>query len=268
MIHKDLIIGETNADYHAHPSISSTQVKTFLKSRQLFKDTQDGIVKPKSSAAYSLGTAIHTYFLERADFHNQIAVSPADHKGNTKDGKAWKKAALEEGKTIITYEELENIKLMALRMPPVIAGIFKEGAPEVGARTVIHGVNVQARFDWLSDYLWDIKSTADLEQLATKDCYKFGYHISGAWYEMVHEAVTGVFKEWRIIAIEKAAPFRSQIMHLDREMIDEAKKGIKAFFTDYTRCIETGEWCDDTPYLREDKIDLPTWVYKQMDGEG
>lgn len=266
--HSDgLLRGEPNNTYHSNPAISSSEIKTFLKSKQLYRDTKTGIVKRKQTAAFSFGSAIHAYFLEPADFNNQVAVTPADFNGRTKEGKAWKAEVESSGKVLISQDEFASIKLMSERMPKEIKSIFSNGEPELVARTEYQGLAVQARFDWLSDSIWDIKSTQDIEQLARTDCYKFGYFISAAYYERLHEMVTGEFKEFKIIAIEKNAPHRSQVLLLDRDMVDHGHEKITDFFAEYPKCVESGNWSDALPVTREDKVDLPTWVYRAMDEE-
>ncbi len=264
--HSDgLLRGEPNNTYHSNPAISSSEIKTFLKSKQLYRDTKTGVVKRKQTAAFSFGSAIHAYFLEPADFNNQVAVTPADFNGRTKAGKEWKAEVEASGKVLISQDEMASIRLMSERMPAEIKGTFIEGEAELVARTEYQGLPVQARFDWLNDSIWDIKSTADIEQLARIDCYKFGYFISAAYYERLHEMVTGDHKEFKIIAIEKCAPYRSQVLLLDREMVDYGHEKINEFFAEYPKCVESGNWGDDLPIVRADPVDLPSFIYKQMD---
>ena len=67
------LIDMPNKEYHQDDAKSSTDMRNILKSEELFMSKLNEIIEP--TKAMQQGTALHTYFLERDKFEDQVAVS-------------------------------------------------------------------------------------------------------------------------------------------------------------------------------------------------
>ena len=99
-----MILGLSNADYHSLPSVSSSMLKTILRSPAHYKAAYlSGAPRKEPTASMVLGSLTHTLFLEPEQFNGEYIIAPA-WDARTKEGKAVRDAflAAAEGKTVIT----------------------------------------------------------------------------------------------------------------------------------------------------------------------
>lgn len=81
----NLIHNLSNADYHAHPAVSSSQLKHMLRTPAHFKASLETSKEP--SDAMKLGSLVHTLLLEPHLVDYEYTVMPKFDR-RTKQGKA------------------------------------------------------------------------------------------------------------------------------------------------------------------------------------
>ena len=245
-----IIYDEPAATYHANTAIGSSDIRDYIRSPQLFRDRQDGVMPVQETPAMRLGTLTHLAMLEPGRFAAETVAKPEGMSFATKDGKAWRDA--HEGKQIITENESASIYLMQQRMPAEVRAMLTSGKSEVTVRTKLNGIDCQCRVDhWDRDgrMKYDLKTIGAIEKI-DNTIFRLGYHIQDRWYSRVIKSETGEKEPTsRFIFAETAPPYRWRVVQLDLdyiyladEKIDEALAGIAAR-------TKSGVWSDGELYI-------------------
>lgn len=103
----NLIHNLSNADYHAHPAVSSSQLKHMLRTPAHYLAA---IHRPKlATDSMHLGSLVHTLLLEPHMVDDEYTVMPKFDR-RTKQGKADYEAWLEHNgnKTAVTAEQMDT----------------------------------------------------------------------------------------------------------------------------------------------------------------
>lgn len=263
--------GIDNDDYHATPEISSSNIKTALKSMGKYKAQLDGESVFKTTPAMELGTLVHALVLEPHTFADQFAVSEK-FDGRTNAGKAGKAAFLlaNEGKIIVNVDQMEIAQAMAkavmqheeVKLLFAVEGIVFEHSgfcydPETELR-------VKYRPDIRTDhFIADLKTCADAskEEFA-RSISKFGYHVSAAHYLKCDRDLFGTTHgQFIFICVESTFPYEVAVYTLKSTAIDHG----------YDQCskalnmIKDAQTTGNYPQLNDGlacEIDIPAWSYK------
>ncbi len=269
-VENNFIGGMPNSTYHATPNISSSNIKTALKSMGKYKAEIDGDSVFKTTPAMELGTLVHALVLEPETFGNQFAVSEK-FDGRTKIGKAGKAAfmAANEGKIIVDAGQMETATAMArsvMEHPEVKEILSVENQREHSGFCIDRdtGLNVKYRPDIRTDhFIADLKTCADAskEEFA-RSIFKLGYHISAAHYlKCDHELFDTTHGQFIFICVESTFPHEVAVYTLKSTAIDHG----------YDQCakalnmIKDAELTGDYPELNDGlacEIDIPAYGYK------
>jgi hypothetical protein len=251
----------TNADYHRDPALGSTSLKT-LATRTPAHYQYD-LTHPKTSDAFTLGTAAHSLILE--DSMADIVEVGADN-WLTKDAKAAKAAALAEGKQPLLTKEIWQVYRMrdAVMAHPLARAAFTDHRAEESVFWDEDGLMLKCRPDATKPgTLVDLKTTvnADPREFG-KTAYKFGYHQSAAHYQDGVLAATGELLPFVFVLVEKTAPYLVSVVQLDDEAIQAGRALNERAKNIYRDCNETGIW---PGYESNEPISLPIWAHYEMD---
>jgi hypothetical protein len=251
----------SNADYHRDPAIGSSSLKTLAARTPAHYQHEKA--HPKSSDAFTLGTAAHSLILENDTSGIEIVV--ADN-WLTKAAKEAKAEALAAGKQpLLKKEWLQVLSMRDAVMAHDVAGpLFTGHRAEESVFWEEDGLHLKCRPDaWRPDVLVDLKSTVDADPREFgKTAYKFGYHQSAAHYQDGVRIVTGETLPFVFVLVEKTAPYLASVVQLDdvaldygRQMNDRAKRI-------YRECTETGRW---PGYPAAEPVSLPMFGMYQLD---
>jgi hypothetical protein len=267
--------GMSDAEYHAHPALSSSGARKLLPPScpAIFRHEQEHGAKPRR--VWDLGHAAHLMVLGVGP---EPAVVDADD-WRTKDARQQRDDARERGAVPLLKSEHATAVAMAeaLCQHPIANALFTPGTglPEqslfwTDQRT---GVDCRARLDWLPALtsgrliISDYKTAADASPDAiTRAMHNFGYHQQAAWYLDGIQALgygdSGT--AFVFVVQEKTPPYLVTVVqpdppalrigaHLNREAIDT-----------YRSCIETGRW----PGYSDDVeiVSLPHWIEREYEG--
>ena len=253
--------GITNRDYHADPALGSTSLKTLAtRTPAHYQHDQE---HPKSSAAFTLGTAAHSLILE--DDTSGIVVVDAD-SWLTKAAKEAKAEALEDGKQpLLTKEWLQVLAMRdAVMDHPVAGGLFTGHKAEQSVFWDEDGLMLKCRPDaWKPGLLIDLKTcaSADPNEFG-KVAHSFGYHQSAAHYIDGVKAATGEELPFHFVLVEKTEPYLVSVVELDWEAVNIGRALNDRAKRIYQECVETNTW---PGYPASEPVSLPMYAIYQTE---
>jgi len=91
-----------------------------------------------------------------------------------------------------------------------------------------------------------------------RDIFKFGYHISAAWYKWGVREITGHDYAFVIVAVEKAPPYGVNCYNIGGMAVRKAWEKIGEVLGDLSDCVESGKWPNYEARLWEP--DVPSYI--------
>jgi hypothetical protein len=262
------------AEYHAHPALSSTGARKLLPPSCPAKFAVWRAEPPAPSAAMELGTAAHKI---RLGIGPEIHVVNADD-WRTKAAQVERDQARAGGSVPLLTADYERVCAMndALRAHPLASAALnpaRGGKPEQSIFAVDSdtGVQLRARLDWMPDpgsgsrpIIYDYKTAVSAEpgQFA-RHASDLGYHIQAAMYTGVYQLVTGTKAAFGFIVQEKTPPYLVSVCFPDEDMQAAGHRACQAAARIYAHCTTTGEWPGypiDVTY-----ISLPPWARREYE---
>jgi len=211
----------SNADYHADPAISASQLKEISRSpyhywsRYLDPSRTPAI----ATSAMKLGSLTHCAVLEPDQLSARYGITP-DRRSNA--GKALAAEMEASGIEAVTAQEMEQALAMAasVRSNSTAALLLSNGAAEQSFwfDDIPTGLKCKCRPDWLSTdgaTIVDLKTCQDASPASfAKAVANFGYQIQAAHYLAGTLATRFIF-----VAVEKTAPYAIGVYELDTEAL-------------------------------------------------
>jgi hypothetical protein len=234
----------SDADYHADPAISSTQLVKALRSPAHFWHSASMNPKRAKDAdtdALEFGRAIHCYILERDVFEQTYIVLPEDApkrptkrqveaakpSPSTLEAICWWEefdaVVAERGAAVISQDDRATIVAMAEALSAqeiesdsgavaALSSLFSKGEGEMAYfwRDEPTGLMCRCKVDWLiGNTVLDYKSTRDAQLHAfRRQVGNLHYHMRAAFYLDGVEIVTGKRPtQYILLAQEKEAPY-------------------------------------------------------------
>jgi len=258
----------SNADYHAHDSISKSGLDLIARSPAHFRYQE----KREPTRAMVIGSALHAAVLEPDLFASQYMLLR-----NVTDRRAseYKQAVAVHGADfVLTGKEADYVAGMqeSVLQHNKLRGLLAEpGRAELSVITKdpVTGVAVRCRFDWLTDegVPVDLKTTVDARPDAfSRSVSNYRYHVQAAFYCDVWEWETGEKLDRMVFAaLEKAMPHAVQLYMLDDEAMAVGRKLYREALNTYAACLDSGHW----PAYDEDVqlLNLPPWAVEYDDEE-
>ena len=251
------------SDYHAHPSVSKSQLDRLAISPAHYKWPPE-----KQTKATAFGAALHDYVLSPDVFDATYAIKPIGFNGATKAGKELQAGWDEQGLIAVTYADFMAIKhiheqIMAI---PKARHLLSHGQPEVSHFWTDHDTGVQCRCrpDWTPDslpWLLDLKTTTDASPRGfSRSMANYRYHVQAAFYSDGVTATTGQeITNFLFLAVEKESPYAVALYELPQSAIDLGRALYRRDLQTYADAVMHDDW----PAYGQDiqQIDLPAWAY-------
>lgn len=214
---KKLKLGEnpkcSNKEYHADTEwLNSSRLKFLYRGWDNYEKNYLSAPKKKSKSAQNnldFGTLLHSLLLERDNTLNDFAI----YEGKTRHGARFEKfKALNTNKIIVTRPVFQRANKIIKRFKrrKTYRKLFIKGKSEVTVCTVIDGVKVKARYDWLDvsrGRIIDLKSSRrdreDVMYFYDKDIWQWSYYLSAALYIQIAEIVYKRPFEFIILGLSK-----------------------------------------------------------------
>jgi len=254
--------GISNKDYHAHPALGSTSLKTLATktpAHWLYDSTH-----PKTSDAFTLGTAAHSLILE--DDASQFVVVDAAN-WLTKDAKAAKAEALAANKVPLLIKEFQQVQAMrdSVMRHKRARELFTGHRAEASVFWDEDGLALKCRPDAWHDgeRLVDLKTARDANpNTFGKTAAEYGYHQSAAHYIDGVKEVTGEELPFHFVLVEKTEPYLVSVVELDTEAVNIGRQLNDRAKRIYRECSETGNW---PGYPSGELVSLPMWAIYQAE---
>ena len=253
--------GVSNADYHRDRALGSSSLKTLATktpAHWLYDSTH-----PKTSDAFTLGTAAHSLILENDTTQFEV-VDAANWL--TKDAKAAKAAALATGRVPLLSKEFEQVSNMqdAVMANPAARALFTGHKAEQSVFWEEDGLTLKCRPDaWKPGTLIDLKTARDANpNTFGKTAHEYGYHQSAAHYIDGVKAATGEELPFHFVLVEKTEPYLVSVVELDWEAIDYGRALNDRAKRIYRECVESGNW---PGYPSGELVSLPMWATYQTE---
>lgn len=237
-------------EYHAHPALGSTSIKTLGDPELSMADVKHKLETTEHKKVYDEGTLGHALILEGTLDH---LVQLIDHDTyHSKAAKEAKARAQNDGLIPVKRAEWETMidplyEMQKSVMAHPIAGPLLTGhEPEVSVFWERDGVPLKARLD---AYRPDRGIIADLKLVRSsapndfrKQISDLGYYIQTEDYLDGVQAATGFRPDWLFIAVQKTAPYTVSVHRLDPSTEHDARMRIQFALDRYRKAMETGEW--------------------------
>lgn len=269
-----LVLGLSNADYHALPSVSSSMLKTILRSPAHYRAAYlDGAPRKEPSASMILGSLTHTLFLEPEQYGSEYIVAPECDR-RTKEGNAVYAAFQDaaDGLTIITAEQLQTAQAMANALcGHIIHEAMTGGHAEASIFWTDDNTGLACRIrpdyhippcdTWPSGLIIDVKTTDDARPEAfARTCVNFGYDLSAAMYcgGFQQHYVTDEPPLFLLLVVERDAPYAVACYECSPEMLDKGNEKYRKAMQLLADSTASGEWpaYDEGIQL----LNLPKWA--------
>ena len=229
--HNEVVLELDEAEYHAHPALSSTGARKLLTAPREFQWYRDNPQPHK--AAFDLGTAAHGKVL---GIGSPTVVIPADKlatngAASTNAAKEFIEQAYAAGQTPVKQDVFDEVNAMAesiLRNPEARALLEQDGTAEasVFATDPDTGVELRARFDFLPNFMQDNPWAIDFKTSAKradgesfgKTCAQLGYDVQQEHYLHTYAIAAGdASMRMKFIVVETSAPYLVAVHELSYE---------------------------------------------------
>lgn len=256
-----IIAGMSNADYHAHESISKSGLDLIARSPAHFRFQE----KREPSRAMVIGSALHAAVLEPEVFASQYMLL---RNVSARRASEYKQAVAVHGADfVLTGTEADYVAGMqeTIRSHAYAGRVLSEpGRAELSVMTKdpVTGVAVRCRFDWLTSagLAVDLKTTIDARPDAfARSVANYRYHVQAAFYADVWNWETGeTLQGFEFLAVEKSMPHALAVYRLDAEALSEGRRLYREALNMYADCLERDEWpgYDAQPQW----LCLPAWA--------
>lgn len=249
--------------------LSSHMLIDFLRNPQKYKAELDGEIVREETPAMALGSATHKLILEGKEAFDAVydvtdgPLNPKTGEPYGKMTKAYRDWLAVQPKPVVCendYALMENLQRSVWKHCGA-AEILGQGVAEKVVRFQIGGIDCQARYDWLDlerGIIADLKTCEDLDNFA-RASVTYGYIEQMAFYRRGIVANGGKVDSVFLIAVEKAAPYRTGVFYVKPEALAYADSLIDNGVAALADCRNTGVW--PTHYENVRTLDYPAYFY-------
>lgn len=251
-----IIAGLDEAEYHAHPALSSTGARLLLDSPARFRYRQTHPEAPRTE--FDIGSAAHAKVLGVGAPIVAIPDELLASNGaiSTVAAKAFVAEARAQGQIALKAAVVANVNAMSeavLAQPTARAFIERAGIAEasVFATDPATGVQLRARFDFLPQQskhqtvTVDLKSTAKAASPAqfARTVADHGYEVQEGHYLDTYGLVTGDTDAAMVfVAVEKTPPYLVSVNQLNLEFREMGRVKARKAREIFRECTDTDTW--------------------------
>lgn len=260
----------TNAEYHAHPAVSKSDLDLVNRSPLHYKSAKQS--GKEQTEAMLFGSVVHKLVLEPETFAAEYAVAPKCDR-RTKEGKqAWKEFTDSiADETVITEElhkEAQNVA-NAVLANPIVKKILTGGQAEQSFFWTDEetGVECKCRPDYLireKGLVIDLKTTENASpERFMKSAYDYRYHVQAWWYLHGLSQYGVAARNFVFIAVEKKPPYAVCVYAADDLMLELGKREALENLQTYAECKKSGIWHGYEKEPEIHSLSLPDWVIRK-----
>ncbi len=265
------------------PSVSSTTLRQLWNQSPKHCWAQNPLnpnrVEQEDSEAFILGRATHHLICGQVNFADEFVVRPEtlegkDWHGNRLACRNWIKARKREGKTVLTPQQVEQIRGMAvalgefpLMQQGILNGLIERSIFWQDPETQVW---CKARPDAIpsdSGDFADLKTTTSvLYRDLQHSIATYGYHQQAAFVIEGARALGLPAESFNLVWVETKPPFCVRVTALREEDIERGMKQNRYALRVFADCLAAGSW----PGPGDDRadaefLDMPTWARERID---
>jgi hypothetical protein len=283
-IYHDLPIGRYHrGDIAVGPSVSSTTLRQLWNRSPKHAWARDPLnpkrIEEDDSEAFILGRATHHLICGQVNFADEFVVRPevlegAKWHGNRTECKRWLAARKREGKTVLTPDQVEQIRGMAvalgefpLMQQGILNGLIERSLFWQDKET---GLWLKARPDAIPSDSGDFADLKTTQSVLYHDLQNsmatYGYHQQAALALDGARALDLPAETFTFVWVETKPPHCVRAQQLRDEDIARGARQNRVAIRMFADCFAAGSW----PGPGDDRadaefIDLPDWKRKQID---
>jgi exodeoxyribonuclease VIII len=250
----------SNADYHADPAISASQLKTVMQSPYHFwsRYLDPDRVAMVPTAAMRFGSLAHCAVLEPDELSKRYQLAP-DRR--TKEGKAAVVEMAAAGIEAVSEADMVLAVNMAIAVHghPTAGALLQSGQAEQSFwwDDIPTGLRCKCRPDWFDGTtIVDLKTCQDASPTGfAKAVANFGYSIQAAHYLAGTLATRFIF-----VAVEKTAPYAIGVYQLNTEALIHGSIARHNALQRIQDARAINEWPGYTDGIHT--LQLPGWALK------
>lgn len=264
----------TEKEYRQHPAISRSELFKIIESPEKFKYYKEH--PEESTPSLIFGQLLHTLVLQPDKLSEEYAVAPVIDR-RTKAGKEAYQQFEEdaEGKTIITFEMLQQASEMAKKLyENDFVKKLLNGEKEVPFFWTddLTGEPCKCRVDCLTRIngrliIIDVKSAENAETDAfMRAAIKYGYDFQSAMYGEGVEKNTGEKPLFVFIVIEKKPPYAINILQADELFVKHGYDVFRELLGIYHDCKTTDNWYGYLGKFNQiNNLALPAYLAREVE---
>lgn len=247
---KTQVVDEPIEAYHATAAISSSAIRTLLRSPAHYKCHYIDRVEKVESEALRIGGLIHTALLQPELLQQHMVVRPKWDM-RTKSGKEasaeWDLKFNRPEAIIVNSSDCDMLvgMMKVAQSNAKLRELLGGGVVERSIYFERDGVKSKTRSDALLDngIVLELKSTKDASfRSFQRDCWNYRYDVQAAWNLDAVNHTLGGFEKVVILAIEKEPPYATALYDIDATMLAMGREGYKAALDRYRWCVEKNFW--------------------------
>lgn len=249
-----------SAEVCIEPSISSSGLRVLFNDSPAHYWSQSPFnpnrVEREETKALSLGRAAHHLLFGEADFRSLFTLRPATINGEAWHGnksicKGWLAQMKEAGLTVLTFEQMENIKRIAGELskhPLVKAGILNGNIEHsMFAKDPATGVWLRARPDALPNDSLDFSDLKTCRSVKYNDLVRsireFGYCVQAGMVSLLcRHLYKKPLNSFSLVFAESEPPNCVRVVTLKPADIELGEKQCLAGVAAFAQCWHNNHW--------------------------
>lgn len=265
-----LILGMSNADYHAHPALSCSKLKDFMVCPANYYGLHLDPDMParEETVGQRAGTLLHTLVLEPETFDQRYAIGP-DCTRAAKAWKEWEESLLQEVAAIKRDEhDAARRQAASLRRHTEVADLLTSGYAEASVfwTDPETGLECRCRPDWLHELeegwiVLDIKTGPANPGEFSRQCARMAYDVQEAFYTPGIEIATGKpVLAFLFGVVETTIPYLSSCPMLDDDSRESARRKVRRAMGKFAECHNNNHW---PGYEGVETVRLPAYAIEE-----
>lgn len=249
------------ADYHAHPAIGSSLLRTILRTPADFLWASQN--PAPSTPGLAIGSAVHAAYLTPMLFNSQFALQPEDWGSrNVGEGrKRWEAFKAEHaGKTVLGWDDAQVVRGCVAALQKAFP-LDPAWETELSGFAKFEGGYFKGRAD-IDDgkTLWDVKTTTEDvdEETLSRVVGKYGYHFQAAQYLEIWAHLDQYRPAFGIVWVNKNPPHHARVTLLSGEYLDEGKDDFDYALKLHRQCTTAKHWPGYPPHAVT--LTRPGWM--------
>lgn len=231
-------------------------------------------IDESTSPALDFGKAVHCLLLGDEKFSDKFVVRPENYPDyKTKAARDWRDAAVKDGKTVVTDEQIETIRRIATDAadyPLIKVGILNGDIEQTMCwKDEETGIWLKARPDAISaDGIYaDLKTAGKFdEDFLERQVFDAGYYLQGTITRMVASNLKMPFKTFVLLYVLNDAVPDTTHVELSSFDMDCGERAVRWCLRTIREGLDTGVWNGARPFNGGERpLSMKPWAKGKLE---